>query len=215
MILIRILEHPKTELESLVVDGDPKYQPTEIAQECASTGEGSRNETSHQADVASQCDEQEGACGETSCDGPLEASVNFRPVAPAEDSSVLDNLEGSSMQSLQDTSNIALNMFAKLAVSPMRGNSRIQYWQGRGSSRVELFASENGSNLARNHYLKDYQVFHRLFSGNPVEEQEGGTRRSSVPAGSLASTRRIVWSCASVAAQSTSSTESSPSFLRR
>ena len=46
------------------------------------------------------------------------------------------------MQSLQDTSNIALNMFAKLAVSLVRGNSRIQYWQGRGSSRVELFASE-------------------------------------------------------------------------
>jgi len=46
------------------------------------------------------------------------------------------------MQFLHDTSNIVLNMFAKLALSPVKGNSRIQYWQGRGSSRVELFASE-------------------------------------------------------------------------
>jgi len=118
------------------------HPPTEIAQESAHTGERSRCQAGLLADMASQCDEPEGACGETSCSSPIEASVTPDWSTPTVVSSVPDNFEGSSMQSLQDTSNIALNMFAKLAVSPVKGNSRIQYWQGRGSSRVELFASE-------------------------------------------------------------------------
>jgi len=143
MISIRILEHSKvdsSQLQTYLVDGNSPL--TEIAQECARTGERSRSQAGLLAHMASQCNEPEGACGETSCRDPLGASVTSDQSTPTVVSSVPDNLEGSSTRSLQDTSNIALNMFAKLAVSPINGNSRIQYWQGRGSSRVELFASE-------------------------------------------------------------------------
>jgi len=68
MISIRILEHSKVDnlqLQIYLVDGNSP--PTEIAQDSARTGERSRCQAGLLADMASQCNELEGACGETSC----------------------------------------------------------------------------------------------------------------------------------------------------